>query len=126
MKPAIQYRNFQLVGDPDLHGDVRVGILRREALDGGRNRRQRIAGGIVDDTEVELAARTVSKNVRRHAELVDGLEQLLQGGMVRRAGFGQPKTAAAALAEFGAEPDFQLAHILADHRLADVQHRLSG
>ena len=124
VQAAVQNPLFQFGRGADIHIEVYVVAPGHKALRGSRQGRAGVADGGVDNAQVKHAGDVLFEHPGIQAKGVHGLQQA-QGRFVNgHPLFGQAKAAAAALAQLYPEPGFEVGHVFADGRLADVQGRL--
>lgn len=120
----VHHAALNRVERPDMHVQRYVRRLPGEQGDGVADARGRIAGSLVEYGHAELAAEAAVDLVDAADEGIGRRQQALGFHIdplsLRRGG----KTAASAMTKRQAEPRFQILHMLADGRNADIQFQL--
>ncbi|MNS95993.1 hypothetical protein D3C72_1302740 [compost metagenome] len=126
VQPAVQHPLLQLRRGTDVDMQVDLVAALDETLGGLFQRAGRVGDGGVDHPQVEGAADLALEHIGIHAEILHRAQQPLGGFVDRLPLLGQAEAAAAALAELDAEARLQVAHLLADGGLGDVEGCLGG
>jgi hypothetical protein len=119
--PAIQDGAFDLVGRQRVDAECHKTPAVFEVRQGAGEWRARVGDPIVDDGDRKLADQLAAHRAYFGAEGFQRVEQLLTGFVDHTPLVGEAEPNPAALAEPHAQARFQVAHVAADGRLAEIE-----